>query len=281
MDSLVFAAVLLAALCHAGWNALIKVGLEPLASATLMALGGTAIALATLPFFSAVALPSVPWLIASSIIHLFYFGALVESYRAGDLSQVYPIARGSAPLLTALATTSVLGESLNPLGWTGILLLAGGVMLLSLRGGRDLEKIDRRAVGFALFTAVTICAYSVVDGIGVRASHSPVAYTLWLFVGIAVTLVPYAIWRSGIAVFSGFRKLAARGLLGGALQIGSYATALWAMTVAPIAIVAALRETSVLFGAAIAVIALKESVRTVRIGAGLLIVAGLILIRLQ
>src|SRR3954470_11660680 len=102
MDSFVFTAVLLAALCHASWNALIKVGLDPLSSATLMSLGGVVIAAAALPSFAPRAAACLPWLIASSIIHLFYFGGLVESYRAGDLSQVYPIARGGAPLMTAV-----------------------------------------------------------------------------------------------------------------------------------------------------------------------------------
>ena len=115
-------------------------------------------------------MPSWPWLIASIVIHLFYFAGLIESYRAGDLGQVYPIARGAAPLMTATMTTIFVGERLGLYGWGGIVMLAAGVLLLSLRGGRDLAKLDRVAVGFALFTAVTVCAYSVVDGIGARAA---------------------------------------------------------------------------------------------------------------
>lgn len=281
MTNLVFLAVLFAALCHAGWNALIKVGLEPLSSATLLSLGGTAIALAALPFFPAPAAASWPWLIISSVIHLFYFGCLVEAYRAGDLGQVYPIARGAAPLMTAAATTFTVGEKLSIVGWAGVLALAAGVLLLSARGGRGLARIDRRAVGFALATALTICTYSVVDGIGARASGVPVAYSLWLFVGIAATLVPYALFRLGPKVFADIRPLWPRGLIGGGLQIGSYGIALWAMTLAPIAIVATLRETSVLFGAAIAVVVLKEPLRATRIGAALLILCGLVLLRLS
>ena len=113
---------------------------------------------------------SWPWLVASSVIHLFYFAGLIEAYRTGDLGQVYPIARGSAPLMTATATTIFVGERLSLAGWGGIVALAAGVLLLSMRGGRDLARLDRRAVGFALFTALTICAYSVVDGIGARLS---------------------------------------------------------------------------------------------------------------
>ena len=114
------------------------------------------------------ALAAWPWLIASVVIHLVYFASLIESYRTGDLGQVYPIARGSAPLMTAVVTSIFVGEKLSALGWAGIVALVAGVLLLSARGGRHLADIDRRAIGFALFTALTICAYSVVDGIGAR-----------------------------------------------------------------------------------------------------------------
>ena len=281
MANLVFLAVLFAALCHAGWNALIKVGLDPLSTTTLIAIGSAVVALAFLPLTGLPAAASWPWLIASCFIHLFYFAALIESYRTGDLGQVYPIARGSAPLMTAAATTVIVGERLTLTGWFGIVVLVAGVFLLSARGGRELAKIDRRAVGFALATALTICAYSVVDGIGARLAVEPKAYALLLFIGNAIVLVPYALWRDGSAVMVAMRRFWRRGLAGGALQALSYGTVLWAMTVAPIAIVATLRETSVLFGAAIAVVVLKEPLRAIRIAAALLIVCGLVLIRLQ
>ncbi len=155
------------------------------------------------------------------------------------------------------------------------------MILLSARGGRDLVMIDRRAVGFALLTALTICAYSVVDGIGARLAGDPNAYSLSLFVGIAMVMLPYALYRDGRDVIPAMRQYWRRGFAGGALQVISYGTVLWAMTLAPIAIVATLRETSVLFGAGIAVAVLKEPLRATRIGAALLIVCGLILIRIQ
>jgi drug/metabolite transporter (DMT)-like permease len=155
------------------------------------------------------------------------------------------------------------------------------VLLLSARGGRTLARIDRRAVGFALATALTICTYSVVDGIGARASLNPQGYVLWLLVGNALLLVPYALWRDGRDVIPAMQQFWLRGLAGGALQALSYGIALWAMTLAPIAIVASLRETSVLFGAVIAVVILKEPLRAARVAAALLIVTGLVLIRLQ
>src|SRR5205809_461660 len=195
MDPLVFAAVLLAAACHAGWNATIKGGLDPLATTVLISIGAAVVAAAFLPLVGLPARDAWPWCGASVLIHLVYFAALIESYRAGDMGQVYPIARGSAPLMTAIATTAFIGERLGLLGWSGILLLVAGVMLLSLRGGRDLARLDTKAVAL-------------------------------------------------------------------------------------IAIVAALRETSVLFGAVIAVTFRKEPLRAGRVVAGLMIVAGLTLIRL-
>jgi drug/metabolite transporter (DMT)-like permease len=281
LENIVFLAVLFAALCHAGWNALIKVGLDPLSTTTLIAIGSAVVAVVCLPFAGMPAAAAWPWLIVSALIHVFYFAALIEAYRTGDLGQVYPIARGSAPLMTATASLVFVGEHLSLASWSGIVALAVGVLLLSARGGRTLTHIDRRAVGFALLTALTICAYSVVDGLGARASRNPQSYVLWLLVGNVLLLVPYALWRDGRDVIPAMHRFWLRGLAGGALQTLSYGIALWAMTLAPIAIVASLRETSVLFGAAIAVIVLKEPLRAVRIGAALLIVAGLVLIRLQ
>jgi drug/metabolite transporter (DMT)-like permease len=281
LTTFVFLAVLVAALCHAGWNVLVKVGLDPLATTTLITLGGAVVAIPILPFAGMPQPAAWPWLVTSAVIHLFYFAGLIESYRAGDLGQVYPIARGAAPLMTATLAVIIVGERLSALGWSGIVLLVFGVCLLSLRGGRDLTRFDHKTVGFALFTATTICLYSIVDGIGARASGNPAAYVLWLFIGFAVVLPPYAAFRDGTAVFKPMLIYWRRGLVGGGMQVVSYGIALWAMTVAPIALVAALRETSVLFGALIAVTVLKEPLRAVRIVAALLILCGLVLIRLQ
>jgi drug/metabolite transporter (DMT)-like permease len=281
MDSFVFVAVLFAAACHAGWNATIKGGLDPLATTVLISIGAAIISLVFLPVTGLPAAAAWPWCAASVLIHLVYFAALIESYRAGDMGQVYPIARGSAPLMTAVATTAFIGERLGLLGWCGILVLAAGVLLLSLRGGRDLARLDRTAVGFALFTAVTICAYSVVDGVGARLSGSANAYSVMLFVSIGPVMLIYALARRGHEVIAAMGQSWGIGLAGGGLQLGSYGIAIWAMTVAPIAIVAALRESSVLFGAVIAVVFLKEPLRAGRVAAALMIVAGLALIRLS
>ena len=281
METFVFIAVLFAAACHAGWNALIKVGLDPLSTTTLISVGSGIVALALAPLAGMPASAAWPWLLASVVIHLVYFASLIESYRTGDLGQVYPIARGSAPLMTAAVTSIFVGEKLSALGWTGIVALVAGVLLLSAHGGRRLAEIDRRAIGFALFTALTICAYSVVDGIGARLSANPNGYSVWLFIGIAMVMVPYALYRDGRDVIPAMQRFWLRGFAGGALQVLSYGIAIWAMTAAPIAIVATLRETSVLFGAVIAVVVLKEPLRAARIAAACLIVCGLVLIRVQ
>jgi len=281
MGNVVFLAVLFAAACHAGWNALIKVGLTPLPTTTLISVGAGVVALAFAPLTGFPAAASWPWLLASIIIHLFYFAGLIETYRTGDLGQVYPIARGAAPLMTATIAALWIGENQSFIGWIGIVALVTGVFMLSARGGREETHIDKRAIGFALFTALMICAYSVVDGIGGRLSRNPNAYSVWLFAGIAVVMVPYALFRDGREVIPAMQRYWLRGFVGGALQFASYGIAIWAMTVAPIAIVASLRETSVLFGALIAVLVLKEPLRPVRIAAALLIVCGLVLIRLQ
>ncbi len=280
MDPLVFAAVLFAAACHAGWNATIKGGLDPLATTVLISIGAAIVAAVFLPVVGLPAAAAWPWCGASVLIHLAYFAALIESYRAGDMGQVYPIARGSAPLMTALVTTAFIGERLGVLGWSGIVLLVAGVIWLSLRGGRDLARLDKKAVGLALFTAVTICAYSVVDGVGARHAGSANAYSVALFVGIGPIMAIYALIRRGPEVIAAMGRHWGLGLAGGTLQLGAYGIAIWAMTVAPIAIVAALRETSVLFGALIAIVFLKEPLRASRVAAALIIVAGLTLIRL-
>src|SRR5687768_15414704 len=146
MDSFVFAAVLFAALCHAGWNAAVKRGLDPLVTTVLISVGAALVGLAMLPFTGWPASAAWPWVIASVLIHIVYFAALIESYAAGDMGLVYPLARGSAPLMTAIGAAVWLNEHIGLLGWLGIAVLAAGVLLLSLRGSRDLAKLDQRAI---------------------------------------------------------------------------------------------------------------------------------------
>jgi len=281
LDSLVFTAVLFAAACHAGWNTAIKIGSDTLSATVLIAIGAGIVGLVLLPFVGVPLSAAWPWVAASLAIHLFYFIGLSESYRVGDLGQVYPLARGTAPLMTATLSAPLVGETLGPFGWGGIFALASGVLLLSARGGRALARVDWHSTAFALFTAVTICAYSLVDGMGARLSGSANAYTACLFIGNAVVLAAYAVVRLRGKVLGTIAPYWVTGLAAGFLQFASYGIVVWAMTVAPIAIVAALRETSVLFGAALAVVFLKEPLRLIRIVAAVMIVSGLLMIRLR
>lgn len=280
METYVFAAVLFAAACHAGWNAVLKIGLDPFGGTTLIALGAAAFAVPLLFFVEFPPPPVWPWIAASVALHLFYYIGLCEAYRAGDMGQVYPIARGSAPLMTALIATFVLHENPGLFGWAGIIVLAIGIFLISFRGG-DKQGLNTRAVGFALFTAATIACYSIVDGAGARLSGNAFAYSVALFVfdGLGMTLLAL-VWR-GPRIIAEIAPFWRSGLLGGGLSFLAYAIVIWAMTKAPIALVAGLRETSVLFGSAIAVIVLREKLRPMRIIAACIIVAGLILMRLQ
>jgi len=279
MDLAVFLAVLAAAACNAGWNAVVKGGGDALVTAAVMSVCG---GLFSLPFLVAVGLPNVaawPWVGASVAIHLVYFASLIEAYRHGDLGQIYPLARGGAPLMTGIASAIWVGERLSGIAWAGLLLLVVGVLTLSLGRGAA-GRFNVRGVGFALTTAVTISTYSIVDGLGARASGDAAAYTLTLFVGCAVTMSLYAVARRGVSALAVDGRRWRIGLFGGAMQVVSYGIVVWAMTVAPIALVAALRETSVLFGALIAVAVLKERLDLGRVLSALLIVGGLAALRL-
>jgi drug/metabolite transporter (DMT)-like permease len=275
----VFLAVLAAAAMHAGWNAVLKMTLEPLMAMALVAIGSTVVAL---PLLVLLGLPdprSWPWLLGSVAVHVGYYTALAEAYRRADMGQVYPVARGAAPLLTALVSGQVLAEQLSGRASLGIVLLAGGVALMSLLGRRRGAAFDRNALAFAVLTAATITGYSICDGLGARAAGDPHAYSAALFVVNSLPISLIVLWRRGAGPLWQLRKYFLRGLAAGAMSLGSYWIAIWAMTRAPIAIVAALRESSVLFASLIAVIVLKEPLLAVRGIAALLIVAGLALLR--
>jgi drug/metabolite transporter (DMT)-like permease len=281
MDPFVFGAVLLAAAFHASWNALIKFRLDPFLAIVLIAAAAGIVSLPGLLFVPVPPLAAWPWLIGSVITHVGYYVGLSAAYRSGDMGQVYPIARGTAPLMTAMGGAILLGENFSLFGWIGIVALTSGVFLLSMRGGGDLAHLDRRAVGYALLTAVTICCYSLVDGIGARTAGNAHSYALWLFVIDGAFISVIAVMMRGTAAVPTVLPYWKSGLIGGVLSLVAYWIVIWAMTVAPIGMVATLRETSVLFAAAIAVVFLKEPLRATRIVAAVLIVGGMALIRLQ
>jgi drug/metabolite transporter (DMT)-like permease len=281
MDLVVFVAVLGAAACHAAWNALLKLRLEPLLAISLISI---ACGIVTVPLLGVVALPTAvawPYIIASLLLHLVYYVALAEAYRHGDLSLVYPLARGSAPLLTAAVATVWLGEQLGAVGWAGIVTLAAAVLMLSLRSGPARGEVHARTVGFALLTAACIAAYTVVDGTGARLAGSALSYIVWLLALDGLMMLLFGFAYAGRRLFAHFIESWPFMLAGGALATTGYGVAIWAMTVAPIALVAALRETGVLFAALIGVVFLGEPLRPLRVLAAVLAVVGALLIRFR
>jgi len=279
MTATVFAAVIAAAAMHAGWNALLKVRLDPFLALMLVT---SCSGIAALPLLFAFGWPRAeawPWLLASVALHLGYYTTLTEAYRRADMSQIYPIARGGAPLLTAIVSITVLQEPLGTIPALGVAVLAGGVILMSLKGRRIGTVLDPVAVSFALATAAIICGYTLVDGLGARTAGDPHAYSATLFVLGAVPLPLITLWRRGLSGMKPALGFLLPALAGGAMSLGAYWIAIWAMTVAPIALVAALRESSVLFAALIAALVLKEPLAPIRVVAATLILVGLLLIR--
>jgi drug/metabolite transporter (DMT)-like permease len=266
---------------HAGWNAIIKVKLEPLLA---MALIHVLLAFITLPMIFVVGLPkpeSWGWLIMSNIIHIAYYFLLSEAYRRADMSQVYPIARGSAPLMTAIVSIGILGDKVAPIGLLGILVLGLGIFTMSIKSAADAVHMDRKALFLAILTAVTICLYTITDGTGARLSGNAWAYSILLFTTEGLVFGLIVLGLRGKAALKPCYDFIGPGLAGAVLSGAAYSISIWAMTQAPIPLVAAVRESSVLFAAIIAVIVLKEPLRTNRIIASILILIGLILIRLQ
>lgn len=277
--------VLFAALLHAAWNALIKSGDDKALDTALLQVAGGVVAL---PFAVWLGLPPAsgwPFIAASLLIHIGYYTALVGAYRHGELGLTYPIMRGFAPLLVALASGAFIGEAPSTASWFGIVGIAAGVALVGLaHPGEALHH--GKALAFAFANAVIIALYTIVDGHGVRTVGSDggaLRYVLWLFVFDGLTY-PSVVWwqrdRAGRrAMLAHARRRWPQATLGGSASIGAYAIALWAMTRAPVASVAALRETSVLFAALIGTLLLKERFGLQRAAGTGVIVAGVMALK--
>lgn len=286
MDTGLVIAVLFGALLHAGWNTLVKSsGDKAVDTALVHALG----AVAALPLLAWTGLPPAsawPFLAASLTVHLGYYVTLAGAYRHGDLGLTYPIMRGTAPLLVALGSWGVLQERLSPLAWLGVLGVTAGVATVGLSGRGGLRG-HGRALGYALANAAIIAVYTFVDGRGVRTAvadgGSVLSYVVLLFVLDGLPYPGLVLARSSAAARRAIAAYARRrwplALLGGLASLGSYAIALWAMTRAPVAIVSALRETSVLFGSLLGVWILKERFSLQRALGALVIVGGVVTLR--
>jgi drug/metabolite transporter (DMT)-like permease len=272
MSLFVVGVVLFAAFIHAAWNALLKTGSDTALTTTLITTAAACYAAVTLPFLPVPALASWPYLAASLALQVAYYTLLIRAYRAGDMSHTYPIMRGAAPLIVAALSAPLVGEAVPAGRWLGIALVCGGVLGLAIHRGPS--SAHRAATGYALANAVAIASYTLVDGLGVRQSQAPVSYTLWLFLGIGVARLAWTyLWRRE-ELLAYLRSRWRVGLAGGAGTVTSYALALWAMTVAPVALVAALRETSILFATVISALVLKERVTPLRIACTGLIAVG-------
>lgn len=280
MDTQVFLAILAAAAMHAGWNAILKIRLDRLLGITLVAGFAALVSLPLLPFVDVPAVAAWPWLAASVILHIGYNLFLTKAYDAGDLGQVYPIARGSAPLVTAIVGFLFVGEALSPPAVVGVCVLVAGVWFMSAYGGSGLPSLGGNAVVLALITSLFISAYSISDGLGARIGGTAHGYTLWLFVIDGVVMVLLAIAMRGQGGIIQAVRHWRSGLIAGCLSLGAYWIVIWAMTKVPIALAAALRESSVLFAAIISVTLLGEPLRLTRSLAAVLILAGILLLRL-
>lgn len=282
MSPLVFLVVLLAAVLHASWNALVKSGGDPYLRLAIVNVTHT---LAVLPLVPVVGLPAAaawPWLLGSVAAHLAYYFFLAASYRVGDLSHVYPIARGIAPPLVAVGALLVAGEVLSLTGSAAIALVCLGIWLVA--GSRSPSPLPtrRRPLLLALGTGGTIAAYTVCDGMGGRASGDVLSYIVWLFLLDGWPFALLIMLRRGTA---GLRTTLPRAwkpaVGGGVMSVAAYGLVIWAMSIAPMAYVSALRETSVLLAAAIGTLLLGEPFGQRRMLAAGLVVVGVAVLQLS
>ncbi|TKJ77387.1 EamA family transporter [Pseudomonas sp. CFBP13509] len=272
----VFAIIMLGAALHATWNAVVKGGDNKLLTTCMIASIASLIASTVIPFLELPAKESWPFIGASVILQVVYFVLVASTYRIADMSQTYPIMRGTAPVLVATASVGLLSESLSSFAWLGIAIICIGI--LSMAAAPSIGQ--RKGMLLALVNAAVIAGYTLIDGVGVRKSGAPAAYTLWIFL---LTGIALAVWAFAVRRREFCRYLARHwrpGVIGGFGTVVSYGLALWAMTAAPIATVSALRETSILFGVVISALVLKEQLTRRRIMAACIIASGAMVLRL-
>ncbi|WP_209426014.1 EamA family transporter [Pararhodobacter sp. SW119] len=278
MSLSVFLAVMLAAVLHAGWNAVVKTGLSKQTSMFLLSVGHALIGLAIVPFFPAPPAEVWPWLLASGLIHMAYQLFLAYAYEQGDLSRVYPIARGAAPMIVLLVGIVALSDPMTTAEIAGIVVLGFGIALMARGVFHNGES--RRLLPFALGAACATAGYTLADGLGARVWGEPVAYVAWLMVLSAVFYTPAALALKGRAVLRADGRAWALGMGAAAASFLAYAIAVWAMTQAPIPLVGALRETSILFAVLLGWLVFGDRMDRGKILAAALIVTGVALTRL-
>jgi drug/metabolite transporter (DMT)-like permease len=260
----------------ATWNALIKRAGNKLHMTILLTAGAGLLGLAALPFLGRPAPASWPFIAASAACSVVYYILVAETYHVADMSATYPLMRGTAPLLVALASRVALGERLSGPAWAGVALICSGILGLAL----STRGRNARGAALALANAAVIAVYTLIDGKGSRLSQAPVAYGMWVYLLTAAPLVAWALARDAREFLRFAASRWTAGALGGALGVCVYATTLWAMTLAPVAVVAALRETSILFAVAISALVLKERVGPRRAVMACVIAGGAMVLRL-
>ncbi|MFZ9233652.1 MAG: EamA family transporter [Hylemonella sp.] len=272
--------VLFSALLHVGWNVLVRTSGDKVFSTLAVVLGAGLLAL---PLLAALPLPatdSQPYVLASGVLHLVYFSLVALSYRHAELSVAYPIMRGAAPALAAIAALLFLGETTTTLGWLGVALISLGALSLAVAAWR-ISPMHAGGLVFALGNAGVIAAYTVVDGQGARLSGNALSYTGWTFVLTAILLLLTTRLMRGQQLWAALRPMWRTAVLGGAGTLGAYSMVLWAMGHAPIAAVAALRESSIVFAAIIGVVFLRERIGHARLAAIAMVCAGAVCIKLS
>lgn len=268
------AAALLSAVIHASWNATLKSGGDRFADLAIMGLGGMLLGLAIIAWRGIPPAAAWPFLLGSSLVHMVYWTALNRGYATGDLSHVYTIARGLAPLLVALGGALWVGEHPSPAALAGILLVSLGIAAIGITSHASMA-----ATGWAGLTGLTIAIYSLLDALGARASGDAIIYMGFSSFATFLPATAFGLWQRGIQPLrANTRGRAPQLLAAGAMTVFGFGLALWAQTIAPIAYVTALRETSVVFGAAIAAFFLREPVGRRRWLGAIVVAAGAIVL---
>lgn len=279
MPLTIAAAVLLAAVLHASWNAIVRFNSDRIVTMALLTGSAALISLVALPFVDVPAAAAWPWLVASMVLHVGYNLFLATAYNHGELGRVYPLARGTAPLITLLVGTYALHEPMTAHATLGVLLLGCGIAGLAFERGWRVLVREPQSVILSLTTSLFISGYSVTDGLGARVSGAPMGYIFYLFVLDGLPLALFVLATRRRAVVDALRRQWLAGCLAGAFSLSAYGIVIWAMTLAPIALVAGLRETSVVFALVIGVVFLNEKLTAVRIGAIIVVACGLVLTR--
>lgn len=268
--------VLLAALLHASWNALLHGNRDRFLSMTWMSIAIAAISTLGVLFTPQPASEAWPYIVASGLVHIVYNVTLVRAYRRSDLAQAYPIARGSSPLLVTLGAALFAHEAIGPLHALGIVMISGGIIAIALQGGR----VSRASALAALTTGATIALYTVIDGMGVRVSDGRAfAYTAWMFLFYWLMPVLFVARRGLAALCTPLRAApmaVVSSLAGGLVSIAAYGIVIWAMQSGAMGTVSALRETSVVFAVLIGRLYLRETVSAKRWLACMIVAAGAI-----